>query len=79
MLVGRGLLGSGLSFVHIPQGNKTCRNIVEWDLSNALEGTRAVWTFGEGPEPVVKVGPASILNDSVYMVGQIQSNPAPLP
>jgi hypothetical protein len=52
---------------------------VEWDLSNAPEGTRAVWTFGEGPEPVVKVGPASILNDSVYMVGKIQSNPTPLP
>ena len=71
----KGLLGSGLSFVHIPQGNKTYRNLVEWDLSNAPKGTRAVWTFGEGPEPVGKVGPASILNDSVYMVGKIQSNP----
>lgn len=75
-----GLLGSGLTFVPTPPAGKTYRNIVEWDLSKAPEGTRAVWTFGEGPAAVERVGPASTLSDSVYMVGPIHSNPpAPIP
>lgn len=69
-----GILGSGLSFMPRPQSTKVYRNIVEWELSEAREGTRAVWTFSEGPAPVEKVGPASILSDSVYMVGPIRSN-----
>ncbi|TVY73131.1 hypothetical protein LSUE1_G007422 [Lachnellula suecica] len=72
---GEGLLGSGLSFVYIPPGNTIYRNIVEWNFSKAPKETRAVWTFGEGPGPIVKVGPASTLSDSVYMVGHIRSNP----
>ena len=75
-----GVLGSGLFFVPTPQSAQVYRNLVEWDLSQAPEGTRAVWTFGEGPGPVEKVGPVSILSDSVYMVGPIHSNPpTPIP
>jgi hypothetical protein len=74
---GKGFLDSGWSFVYIPPGNNIYQNIVGWDLSGSPEGTRAVWTFGEGPDPVGKMGPASILSDSVYMAGQIQSNPPP--
>ena len=75
-----GVLGSGLSLFPAFQPDQVYRNIVEWDLSEAPEGTRAVWTFGEGPPPVEKVGPASILSDSVYMVGPIHSNrPTPIP
>jgi hypothetical protein len=66
---GKGFLDSGLSFVYIPPGNHIYQNVVGWDLSGSPEGTRAVWTFGEGPDPVGKMGPASILSDSVYMVG----------
>jgi hypothetical protein len=67
-----------LTFIPTPAVGKIYRNIVEWDLSTAPEGTRALWTFGEGPDPVERVGPASILSDSVYMVGPIRSNP-PVP
>jgi hypothetical protein len=70
-----GVLGSGLSFIPVPQTDQIYRNIVQWDLSQAPEGTRAVWTFGEGPAPVEKAGLASILSESVYMVGPIHSNP----
>ena len=74
------MLGSGLFFVPTPQSAQVYRNLVEWDLSQAPEGTRAVWTFGEGPGPVEKVGPVLILSDSVYMVGPIHSNPpTPIP
>ena len=50
---------------------------MEWDLSEAPAGTRAVWTFGESPDPIEKIGPATILSDSVYMAGPINSNPSP--
>ncbi|RFU32834.1 hypothetical protein B7463_g3487, partial [Scytalidium lignicola] len=71
-----GLIGSGFSFIPIPPGDGIYRLVVEWNLVDAPKGTRAVWTFGEGPGPVEKIGPASMLNDSVYMVGPINSNPA---
>ncbi|CZT52498.1 uncharacterized protein RSE6_13841 [Rhynchosporium secalis] len=71
-----GLIGSGLSFVAIPAGKETFRLVVEWNLAAAPEGTRAVWTFGEGPGPVEKIGPASMLGDSVYMVGPVHGTPA---
>jgi hypothetical protein len=75
-----GLLGSGLAFLPTPLTGMMYRNIVEWDLSNAPAGTRAVSSFGEGPAPVERVGPASTLSDSVYMVGPIHSNPpVPIP
>jgi hypothetical protein len=70
-----GLLGSGLAFIPFSTTSETCRSIVQWDLSKAPPGTRAVWTFGEGPDPVEIVGHSSILSESVYMVGKIQSNP----
>lgn len=70
-----GLLGSGIAFIPFSTNNETCRNVVQWDLSKAPPSTRAVWTYGEGPDPIEIVGPSSILSESVYMVGKIQSNP----
>ncbi|KAG4442455.1 hypothetical protein IFR05_002057 [Cadophora sp. M221] len=70
-----GLLGSGFAIVPVFSSKTSYQNVVEWDLKQAPKGTRAVWTYGEGPHPVERVGPASILRDSVYMVGRIQSNP----
>jgi hypothetical protein len=70
-----GLLGSGIAFIPFSTNNETCRNVVQWDLSKAPSSTRAVWTFGEGPDPIEIVGHSSILSESVYMVGKIQSNP----
>jgi hypothetical protein len=74
-----GLIGSGFSFIPIPPGDGIFRLVVGWNLAEAPKGTRAVWTFGEGPGPIEKIGPASILSDSVYMVGSINSNLATLP
>jgi len=71
-----GLIGSGFSFIPVPPGDGIFRLVVEWNLTAAPKGTRAVWTFGEGPGPIEKSGPASILSDSVYMVGSINSYPA---
>ena len=70
-----GLLGSGIAFIPFSTNNETCRNVVQWDLSRAPPSTRAVWTYGEGPDPIEIVGHSSILSESVYMVGKIQSNP----
>lgn len=69
-----GLLGSDFAVIPIFPLEEY-RTIVQWDLKRAPIGTRAVWTYGEGPCAIERVGPASILRDSVYMVGQIQSNP----
>lgn len=71
-----GLLSSGLAFLLAPPGDQIYHNIIEWDLSQTTPGTRAVWTFGEGPNTVSKIGPTSTLIESVYMVGAIHSNPA---
>jgi len=70
-----GLLGSGSAFIPVPPTDTLYRNVVEWDLSEAPDGSRAMWTFGEGPAPVEKIGPAKILSNSVFMVGPIHSNP----
>ncbi|KAI9047738.1 hypothetical protein LZ554_008448 [Drepanopeziza brunnea f. sp. 'monogermtubi'] len=73
-----GLLGSGFSFMASPPPVDAYQISVAWDLSRAPKKTRAVWTYGEGPWSIFQNGPASILRNSVYMVGQIHSNsPAP--
>lgn len=68
-----GILGSGFSFLPVPPGTAEYHLVLKWDLAEAPKGTRAVWTFGEGPGPIEKVGSASILSDSVYMVGPINT------
>jgi hypothetical protein len=50
-------------------------NIAEWDLSLAPTGTRAVWSHGEGPQPVAMAGPVDTLINTVYMVGPIRNFP----
>lgn len=72
-----GLQGGGYSFIPVPPDNsqpsRTYRLIVEWDLTQAPAGTRAVWTFGEGPTPVEKLGSASLFTKSQYMAGPVRS------
>jgi len=71
-----GLVGVGSSFLPQPFATRPrYGNIVEWDLSGAPSGTRAIWSFGEGPEPILKDGPASVLLNSIYMVGPVKSYP----
>lgn len=71
----RGLIGSGFSFMASPPLAGSYRMLVRWDLRQAPQGTRAVWTYGEGPAAVETKGPASMLQDSVYMVGRVHSIP----
>ncbi|OJK02131.1 hypothetical protein ASPACDRAFT_40949 [Aspergillus aculeatus ATCC 16872] len=74
-----GLIGNGRWFLPRPAADdRVYRHVVAWDLSHApaaAQPTRAVWSFGEGPDPVVKIGPPTVLVDSVYMVGPIRSDP----
>ncbi|PYH93165.1 hypothetical protein BO71DRAFT_356013 [Aspergillus ellipticus CBS 707.79] len=70
-----GLIGNGQWFLPRPAKDRVYRNVVEWDLSRAPEGTSAVWSFGEGPGPVIKNGGPTVIADSVFMVGPIRSYP----
>lgn len=78
-----GFLGPGSSFLLNPplSGSSPCkqnlpspkyRNIVSWDISNAV-GARTVSIFCEGTEPREVIGDAETLRNAVYMVGAIQS------
>ncbi|KAL4802538.1 hypothetical protein BDV18DRAFT_154227 [Aspergillus unguis] len=70
-----GLISCGRWFLPRPADNTTYRNVVEWDLSSAPAGTRAIWSFGEGPDPVSKDGGPDVLANSVFMVGPVRSYP----
>ncbi|EPE30251.1 trypsin-like serine typically contains c-terminal pdz protein [Glarea lozoyensis ATCC 20868] len=73
------IIGTGFSFIPLIAGDEDFRTVVEWNLDASPKGTRAVWTYGEGPDPIEKIGPASVLLDSVYMIGPINSTPPSTP
>lgn len=52
----KALFGPGLGFIPTPTGKNYTLNL-NWDLSKAPNGTRAVWSFSEGPW-VATTGPA---------------------
>ncbi|KAH8890089.1 hypothetical protein GQ53DRAFT_766172 [Thozetella sp. PMI_491] len=69
-----GLVGIGKAFLpRLALPSTIYRVGVIWDLTSVPAGTKAVWTFGEGPELVSKAGAADILLNSVYMVGPVES------
>src|SRR3569833_1025066 len=69
-----GLINVGRSFLPIfPYPDFWYSITIEWDLSGAPSGTRAVCSHGEGLEPKTKDGPYAVLLDTVYMVGPIRS------
>lgn len=70
---GRALFGPGMGFIPTPTGKNYTINL-DWDLSKAPNGTRAVWSFGEGPS-VTKTGPPSFVSESFFAVGQMNSFP----
>lgn len=71
-----GIHGAGASFVPVPPTpEKEYRVSMSWDLCHAPVGTRAVWTFGEGSGPIERIGPASILSNTIYAVGPLHSFP----
>lgn len=70
---GKALFGPGLGFIPVPTGeNYTIR--LDWDLSKAPDGTRAVWSFGEGLSVTITAPPSSI-SESFFAVGQMNSIP----
>lgn len=71
-----GLSGAGLAFLLIPATDDVLYDItIEWDLSAAPAGTRAVCTFGEGSHVVVREKVA-VLAECFFAVGQLKSHPA---
>lgn len=70
---GKALFGPGLGFIPVPTGKNYTINL-HWDLSKAPNGTRAIWSFGEG-RTVTTTGPASLISESFFAVGQMNSLP----
>lgn len=70
-----GLVGTGIYFLPIIAKRGFYNFAVEWDLSLAPPGTRAVWSHGEGPKRQHHVGDQDLLRNSTYMVGPIKSHP----
>jgi hypothetical protein len=70
-----GLFASGYGFLAIPPDDSNEYEVhLRWDLTNAPNGTRAVWTFGEGSEEVVRRDTPSSLQQSYYAVGPLKSS-----
>ncbi|KAH7136265.1 hypothetical protein EDB81DRAFT_761956 [Dactylonectria macrodidyma] len=72
-----GLLGSGLGFLTVPPSTGSEKRFynttVRWNLSEAPEGTRAVWTWAEGPDATTRRIELTEIPASYFMVGKIQS------
>jgi hypothetical protein len=75
-----GVQGAGMSFIPLPlwaeDNELLCRTGVEWDLSHCPQGTRAIWTFGEGPALIEKEYNCTYhIWSAQFMVGPILSYP----
>lgn len=70
---GKAIFGPGSGFLPMPKGGNYTFNL-DWDLSKAPKGTRAVWSLGEGPS-VTAVGPPRFVSESYFAVGRMQSFP----
>lgn len=68
-----GLNGAGISFLALPDTNDIYTIKLTWDLEDMPEGTRAVWSFGEGN--VTKEGKPDLLAYTYYAVGPLKSCP----
>lgn len=71
---GGGIIGAGKYF--IPRFNFGDKVLIaiQWDLSDCPEGTRAVTSFGEGPQSIELTGNSDTLLDCVFMVGPVRSH-----
>ncbi|KAF5678537.1 peptidase M61 domain-containing protein [Fusarium denticulatum] len=71
-----GLQGVGRWFLPLLISEHVHKNTVEWILPDETPlSTRCVWSFGEGPEPVVVIGRADTVWRTVYMTGPVCSYP----
>ncbi|KAF4949580.1 hypothetical protein FSARC_13445 [Fusarium sarcochroum] len=64
-----GINGAGMCLFILPPDDKTYSISLAWDLSQAPDGTRAIWTHGEGPGAVKKLGSTKVLSESHFAVG----------
>lgn len=64
-----GINGAGMSLFALPPEDKMYSINLTWDLSQTPNGTRAVWTYGEGPGTVTKIGSTKLLTESHFAVG----------
>ena len=71
---GNGLMGAGVYFMPVIAGAAPYRIRLDWDLAKAPQGTRGIWSLGEGAHE--EVSAAQTLPFSYYAVGPVQSIPA---
>ncbi|KAK2778599.1 peptidase m61 domain-containing protein [Colletotrichum kahawae] len=71
-----GVHGVGQWFLPLLLSDQVFTNVVRWNIpKDAPESTRCVWSYGEGTKPLVRVGRAETLWNTVYMVGPVQCYP----
>ena len=70
---GNGFMGSGVYFFALPATKNPFSISMAWDLSKSPEGTRGIWSLGEGAQNVVS--PVDTLAFSYYAVGPVKSIP----
>lgn len=64
-----GINGAGMSIFALPPEDKRYAINLSWDLSHSPNGSRAVWTYGEGPGTVTKIGSTKVISESHFAVG----------
>jgi len=69
---GDGLMGAGVYFLPVLAVQGPQRVVLDWDLSTAPDGTRGIWSLGEGRQETVTA--AQTLPFSYYAVGTVQSS-----
>ncbi|KAK2614708.1 hypothetical protein N8I77_001513 [Diaporthe amygdali] len=69
-----GMIGAGKYFVPRFNLGNGILIAIEWDLSNCPRGSRAVTSFGEGPERIEFTGNSDTLLECVFMAGQVRSD-----
>lgn len=70
---GNGLMGAGVYFYALPVKDQPYKLDLTWDMSEAPEGSRGIWSFGEGSQSTV--APANVLAFSYYATGPVLSEP----
>ena len=69
-----GLFASGYGFLAVPPYESGEFEVhLWWNLTDAPKGTRGVWTFGEGPEEIVRRDTPSNLQQTYFAVGPLKS------
>lgn len=70
-----GIVGSGSYFLPRFQADQQFSISVAWDLEACPEATRAVCSFGEGPQPVQAIGDGATLLNCAFAIGPLKSSP----